>query len=82
MAVTPSPGMPSTSKGIIAPPMVALLAVSVATIPSGQPLPNSSGCLDIVLGGHIGKHAGRAAANAGQDADPVPIRAERMALGI
>ena len=47
IAVTPSPGIPSTRSGIIAPPMVALFADSVATIPSGLPLPNFSGCLDM-----------------------------------
>ena len=44
-----SPGMPSASRGIMAPPIVALLAVSEATTPSMMPVPYSSRCLDVFL---------------------------------
>ena len=40
------PGIPKAINGINAPPTVALLADSDATIPSSLPFPNSSGCLD------------------------------------
>ena len=40
------PGMPSAISGISAPPTVALLAASEATMPEGEPLPNSSGRLE------------------------------------
>ncbi len=43
IAVTTSPGMPSAIMVISAPPSVALLDDSGATIPSGTPLPNFSG---------------------------------------
>ena len=36
-----------TKRGIIAPPMVALFADSVATMPSGHPFPNSSARFDM-----------------------------------
>ena len=45
IAVTVSPGMPSTSRGIMAPPMEALLDASEATTPSMIPVPNFSGSL-------------------------------------
>lgn len=48
-AVVESPGMPSAIMGITAPPIVALLAVSVAKMPSIVPLPYSSGCLDALF---------------------------------
>ena len=44
IAVTESPGMPSTRAGIHAPPTAALLALVGATTPSSQPWPNFSGC--------------------------------------
>ena len=49
IAVTASPGMPSVSSGIMAPPMPALLAVSLATTPSMVPLPNLSGVFERFL---------------------------------
>ncbi len=45
-AITTFGGMPSVISGIMALPMPALLAVSLATTPSTAPLPNSSGCLE------------------------------------
>ena len=47
MAATASPGTPSVSIGIIAPPVTPLFPPSEAATASGLPLPNSSGCLDI-----------------------------------
>ncbi len=41
------PGMPSEISGISAPPTVALLADSEATIPSSLPCPISSGVFDL-----------------------------------
>ncbi|MOA66390.1 hypothetical protein D3C78_1931290 [compost metagenome] len=49
MAVTVSPGMPRVISGIMALPIPALLAVSLATTPSMAPLPNCSGCLERFL---------------------------------
>ena len=40
------PGMPRLSRGTIAPPVAALLAVSDAAMPSMMPVPNFSGYLD------------------------------------
>ena len=47
MATQPSPGMPSVSSGISVAPVTALLADSAAAMPSTEPFPNSSGCLDM-----------------------------------
>ena len=47
MATVPSPGMPSVNRGISVAPVTALLADSAAAMPSTEPLPNSSGCLDM-----------------------------------
>ena len=41
-----SPGMPSASMGMSAPPVVAELAASLAMTPSGAPLPNRSGSFE------------------------------------
>ena len=49
MATVPSPGMPRVSRGIRVAPVTALLADSAAAIPSTEPWPNSSGCLDMFL---------------------------------
>jgi len=49
MAVIESPGMPNTSAGIQAPASAELLAAPASTIPSGWPVPNFSGSLDIFL---------------------------------
>ena len=49
MAITVSPGMPRVSMGIMAPPVTALLAASAARMPSMEPLPYSSGCLEARL---------------------------------
>ena len=46
-AVTESPGTPSDSSGIIAPPEQPLFALSVAATPSGIPVPNFSGYFDV-----------------------------------
>jgi len=46
IAVVVSPGIPKVNRGIIAPPIVALFAVSDATRPLISPLPNFSGVLD------------------------------------
>ena len=43
------PGMPIASSGISAPPTVALFAASDATMPLGEPLPNSSGVRETFL---------------------------------
>ena len=40
------PGMPRHSRGTMAPPVAALLAVSEAAMPSMMPVPNFSGCLE------------------------------------
>jgi hypothetical protein len=45
MAVEFEPGIPSDSKGTIAPPVTALFADSGATMPSGFPSPKPS-CRD------------------------------------
>ena len=47
MASMTLPGMPMAINGIRAPPMVALLAASEATMPSSLPVPNFSGVLDM-----------------------------------
>ena len=39
-------GMPSASSGIMAVPVVALLAVSGPATPAMAPLPNCSGCFE------------------------------------
>ena len=49
MATVPSPGMPKVSRGIRVAPVTALLAASAAAMPSTEPCPNSSGCLDMFL---------------------------------
>ena len=49
MATVPSPGMPRVSRGIRVAPVTALLADSAAAMPSTEPWPNSSGCLDMFL---------------------------------
>ena len=41
--------MPMVSSGTIAPPVSELLAASGAATPSIEPLPNSSGCLEVRL---------------------------------
>ena len=46
IAVAGSPGIPSDKRGIIAPPIVPLFALSDATTPSIIPVPNFSGCFD------------------------------------
>ena len=43
------PGIPMVTSGIRAPPMVALLAHSEATMPSSKPVPNFSGVFDMFL---------------------------------
>jgi len=43
------PGIPIASSGINAPPTVALLAASEATMPLADPLPNSSGVRETFL---------------------------------
>lgn len=43
------PGMPMAMSGMRAPPTVALLAVSDATMPASEPLPNSSGVFERFL---------------------------------
>lgn len=48
-AVAPSPGIPKVRRGIIAPPTEALFEVSEATTPSGIPVPNFSGYLDLLF---------------------------------
>ncbi|SCI67656.1 Uncharacterised protein [uncultured Blautia sp.] len=68
--------MPKVSKGIMAPPMVALLADSEATTPSIMPVPNFSGVLDLFL---ITVYANRldvAPPMPGKTPMPVPISAE------
>jgi hypothetical protein len=40
------PGMPMEMRGTSAPPTVALFAVSDATMPSSEPLPNFSGSFE------------------------------------
>jgi len=49
MAAGGLPGIPRFSKGIMAPPTQALLAVSLASTPFSSPLPNVSGCLEVFL---------------------------------
>jgi hypothetical protein len=46
MAVVALPGIPRARRGIIAPPVAALLAVSGAATPSIMPVPNFSGCFE------------------------------------
>ena len=46
MAAELEPGMPKLSSGTKAVAVTTLLADSGAATPSGEPLPNSSGCLD------------------------------------
>ncbi len=46
IAIGRSPGMPSASVGMKAPPATALLEDSEATMPEGVPLPKSSGVLE------------------------------------
>ena len=48
-AAVPEPGTPRTSSGIMAPPVAALLALSGAATPSMIPVPNFSGCLEILF---------------------------------
>ena len=47
LAVEFDPGMPRLSSGTSAVAVTTLLADSGAAMPSGDPFPNSSGCLDI-----------------------------------
>jgi hypothetical protein len=47
IAVDPLPGMPKASIVVNAPPVDALPADPGAIIPSGFPLPNASGFLDV-----------------------------------
>src|SRR6218665_3170298 len=49
MAVIESPGMPNPSAGIQAPARAELLAAPPSTMPSGRPVPNCPGSLDIFL---------------------------------
>ena len=49
MAAVTSPGMPSAIMVISAPPSTALFELSGAMMPSGVPLPNSSGVLEAFL---------------------------------
>ena len=46
MAAGGLPGIPMESKGIMAPPIQALLATSEAMMPSSEPFPNFSGVLE------------------------------------
>src|SRR5690625_1344710 len=46
IAIVGDPGTPKVNKGNIAPPTAALFADSGPAIPSGLPLPNSSGFLE------------------------------------
>ena len=46
MAAAFPPGIPKDSSGTMAPPVAALLPVSGAAMPSRQPVPNFSGCLE------------------------------------
>ena len=46
MAAALPPGIPSERRGTMAPPVAPLLAASDATIPSGIPVPRSSGCFE------------------------------------
>src|SRR6476646_470250 len=48
-APVPDPGIPMVNNGTIAPPVSELLAASGAATPSIEPLPNSSGVLDVFL---------------------------------
>ena len=47
--VVASPGMPSVSSGIMAPPVEAQLATSEAMMPLGLPVPKVSGSLEAAL---------------------------------
>ena len=49
MAVVGEPGIPNVSMGNMEPVLAALLAASGAATPSGLPLPNVSGFLDVAL---------------------------------
>ena len=49
MASVTLPGMPMVMSGMRAPPMAALLALSVATTPGSWPVPNFSGSRETFL---------------------------------
>jgi hypothetical protein len=70
MAAGGLPGMPRLSRGIMAPPTQALLAVSLASTPLSSPFAESLRVLGGVLGGAVGDPAGDIFTDTGHRADP------------
>jgi hypothetical protein len=73
IAVTESPGIPSTSAGIHAPPTAALFALVGAITPSSHPVPNSSGFFDVRCATPYAANAAMSAPAPGSAPMNVPI---------
>ena len=81
MAAELEPGMPKLSSGTKAVAVTTLLAASGAATPSGEPLPNSSGCFDQRLASVYAMNAATVPPAPGVTPSKVPMAAP-MAWGL